>query len=171
MNLLPLTTAIIKEILRLYAPATSARAGEKGFNVRGIDGKDYPTEDCMVWIAASVLSRREHYYPAPNEFFPQRWLPETPFGQVPKDAYRPFERGPRDCIGQELAMVELRILLALTLRRFEFREAYDELDRRLDRKRPSIDSIDRWGGRAYQVFFTTAKPKDGLPMWVNERQL
>jgi len=169
VNSLPLTAAIIKEVLRLYAPATSARSGEKGFSVRGIDGRDYPTEGCMVVVFANILSRGEQYYPAPNSFCPQRWLPDTPYKPVPKDAYRPFEKGPRDCIGQALAEVELKILLALTLRRFDFKEAYDELDRRLGRKRPPIDTVEPAGGRAYQVFFTTAKPKDGLPMWVSER--
>lgn len=35
-------------------------------------------------------------------------------------AYRPFERGPRSCIGQELVIVEMRVVLALTVRRFDF---------------------------------------------------
>lgn len=35
-------------------------------------------------------------------------------------AWRPFERGPRNCIGQELATIEARVVMALVARRFDF---------------------------------------------------
>lgn len=35
-------------------------------------------------------------------------------------AYRPFERGPRNCIAQELVMLEMRVVLLLTVSRFDF---------------------------------------------------
>ena len=96
-------------------------------------------------------------------------MPEkSEFPPIPKNAFRPFEKGPRDCIGQELAMLEARIVLALTLRKFNFKEAYEELDARLGRKPQVFEMMDKVG-RAYQVLWTTAKPKDGLPMWVSER--
>ena len=31
-------------------------------------------------------------------------------------AYQPFSRGPRDCLGQQFALLELRVLLAELLR-------------------------------------------------------
>lgn len=67
-------------------------------------------------------------------------------------------------------MVELRVVLALTARRFDFREAYGELDRRLGRKGNVFKHCEGVGGRAYQILLTAAKPKDGLPVWVTERK-
>lgn len=40
--------------------------------------------------------------------------------EIPASAWRPFERGPRNCIGQELANIEVRVILALVLQRFDF---------------------------------------------------
>jgi hypothetical protein len=67
-------------------------------------------------------------------------------------------------------MLESRIVLALIVRKFDFKEAYGELDRRLGRKPKVFESCEKVGGRAYQILWTTAKPKDGLPMWVTERK-
>lgn len=39
---------------------------------------------------------------------------------IPAGAWRAFERGPRNCIGQELATIEARVVMALVARRFEF---------------------------------------------------
>lgn len=39
---------------------------------------------------------------------------------IPPSAWRPFERGPRSCIGQELANLEVRVILACTVRRYAF---------------------------------------------------
>lgn len=169
-NSLPLTTAIVREIMRLHLPATSVRVGPPGSTVVGRDGKTYPAEGFMVWVNNNITMHDPSIFPSPYEFMPNRFLPDkSPFPPIPKNAYRPFEKGPRDCIGQELAMLESRVVLALILRRFDFEEAYGELDRRLGRKGVVFEECEKIGGRAYQILWTTAKPKDGLPMWVKER--
>ena len=38
----------------------------------------------------------------------------------------PFEKGPRDCLGQQLAIFEMKLALVLTLRFFEFETMYAE---------------------------------------------
>jgi cytochrome P450 len=168
-NALPLTTAIVREIMRVYPPATSVRVGPPGATVTGRDGKSYPTEGFMVWVNNNTTMHDPSIFPHPYEFIPNRFLPEkSPFPPIPKNTYRPFEKGPRDCIGQELAMLEMRVVLALILRKFDFKEAYGELDRRLGRKVKVFEECEKIGGRAYQILWTIAKPKDGLPMWVKE---
>ncbi|OBT88469.1 hypothetical protein VE02_03289 [Pseudogymnoascus sp. 03VT05] len=171
-NALPYTTAIVKETLRLWTPAGSVRvAPKKGSTVVGLDGRSYPAGNCMVWSANNCTMKDANIFPSPYEFIPERHIPDqSTFGPVPKDAYRPFEKGPRDCLGQELAMLETRIILALTLRKFDFKEAYDELDRRIGRTPKEFPVLEKVGGRAYQVLFTAAKGKDGIPMWVSERK-
>ena len=83
-------------------------------------------------------------------------------------AWRPFEHGPRSCIGKELSMLELKIVLCLVARRFRFRIAYDELDDAAAgggaaRKKVKKD-VD--GERAYQV--GKGEPSGFLPCRVRE---
>jgi cytochrome P450 len=140
-------------------------------NLIGKDGKTYPASGFMVWLSNNITMHDPESFPSPYSFIPHRFLPDkSPFPPIPKNAYRPFERGSRDCIGQELAMLESRVVLALTVRRFDFKEAYEELDRRLGRKGKVFEHCAKVGGRAYQILWTTAKPKDGLPVWVTERK-
>lgn len=71
--------------------------------------------------------RNKRFFPRPTHFIPERFIAdETPFPEAElfrnsgRDAWRPFEKGPRNCIGQELAMVELKLVVALTAREFDF---------------------------------------------------
>ena len=56
LNKLPYSVAIIKEILRLYPPGSSARKGQPGFFLN-YNGKQYPTEG--RWL--HLQSHRSHY--------------------------------------------------------------------------------------------------------------
>jgi hypothetical protein len=148
-----------------------ADANDDRTTVVGLDGRTYPADNCMIWSANNCTMKDGTTFPSPYEFIPERHLPDqSTFGPIPKNAYRPFEKGPRDCLGQELAMLETRIVLALTLRKFDFKEAYDELDCRIGRTPKEFPVLEKVGGRAYQVLFTAAKGKDGIPMWVSERK-
>ena len=165
LNLLPYTTAVIKETLRLFPVVSSTRAGEPGYSVADTRGRQYPTDGCLVWSIHHAIHRDPAYWPQPECFLPERWLvaPEDPMYPV-KGAWRAFEHGPRNCIGQELAMLEIKIVMVMTLRRFEVISAYDEWDRL--KKRKGLRSVN--GERAYQVVL--AQPSEGLPCKVKLAQ-
>ncbi|RAQ98712.1 cytochrome P450 [Stemphylium lycopersici] len=61
----------------------------------------------------------------PETFHPERWLPEvysdhsSLFRNDRRDVYKPFSFGPRDCIGRNLASLEMRLILALVLWHFD----------------------------------------------------
>ncbi|TEA11055.1 Cytochrome P450 monooxygenase aflN [Colletotrichum sidae] len=158
------TTAVIKETMRLYTPAGSTRSGIRDFYIQN-QSTSFPTEGCMVYLAGPALHRDPTYYPMPQEFLPERFLPEARpgFPKIPKHAYRPFEQGPRACLGQDLAMLELKILLVMLLWEFDFEPAYPG-------DMSCANGIPGYGERAYQTMMTTAKPKDGLPVVVRPRQ-
>lgn len=76
----------------------------------------------MHQLAAYHSERNFHNARA---YCPQRWLPEelsdpaSPFRDDDHDSCRPFSYGPRNCIGRNLALSELKLILAKILWRFD----------------------------------------------------
>ena len=159
LNQIPNTLAVIKEALRLFPPASSVRDGDANFALTH-DGRQYPTEGCIVWSLHQAMHREPLYWPEPDTFLPERWLVPQGDPLYPvKGAWRPFEFGPRNCIGQELAMLEIKLVLAMTVREFEVQACYEEWDRGKGRWGPTMVN----GEKAYQSAAGTVRPRDGFP--------
>ena len=163
LNELPVTLAVIKETLRLFPPAASVRAGQPGFLLFSSGTKiPFPTEKCLVWSNHYGLHRNPRYWVRPDEFLPERWLVSEGDPLYPvKDAWRPFEKGPRSCIGQELAIAELKVILALTVRELQIEDAYEEWDLQkgtAERERAGVE-----GERAYQYIRNGGHPAELYP--------
>jgi cytochrome P450 len=167
LNKLTYTNAVLKETLRLFPPAGGFRAGAPGVYLYDTKGNKYPTEGTMVWVLHPALQRNPQYWKDAKAFIPERWLvgPEDPLYPV-KGAWRPFEFGKRDCLGQNLAMLDLRISIAMIVRQFDISDAYAEWDQLHPQKRPQM--VD--GERAYQIGNGGAHPADGFPCRVRLRQ-
>lgn len=81
---------------------------------------EYSLDGVMVYNCAIMIQRDPKVFgETANDFVPERWLHEAS-DQIPVPAWRAFERGPRNCIGQELATLEARIVVALVARRYDF---------------------------------------------------
>ena len=158
LNQLPFTVAVIKETLRLFPPSSTTRAGEPGFSIIDSDGRKYPTDGFMVWSHHGTTHRDPSYWPRPASFLPERWLvtPDDLLYPI-KGAWRPFEHGPRNCIGQELTIIELKIVMVMTLREFSIKAAYEGWDPL--KAAASSNTVE--GERAYQVGI--GAPSQGLP--------
>ena len=166
LNQLPFTLAVIKETLRLFPVASSMRLGEPGFSVSAEDGRSYPTEECVVWSSPHAIQRSPDFWPRPDEFLPDRWLVQPGHELHPiKGAWRPFEFGPRNCIGQELALLEMKLVLALVIRQFDFSMPYEEWDQLHPRKGPKHVA----GERAYQA--ANGSPSEEMPCRVRLRDV
>jgi cytochrome P450 len=167
VNKLPYTTAVMKETLRLFPPASTLRQGSPTFtlSIPG-DPKPYPTDGKIVWVIHQAMHRSSSLFPSPDSFIPERFLvlEGDPLYPV-KGAWRPFEWGPRNCIGQEVAMLETRIIMALTVREFEIVPGYEEYDRSA-----GVRSKRLLGERAYQILCGSAKPAQGMPVRVTVRE-
>jgi cytochrome P450 len=165
LNKLSYTTAALKETLRLFPPGSSLRVGNPNFtlSVPGFS-TPFPT-DVTIWIVHHAVHRSKEFWPSPDAFIPERFL--VPKGDTlypGKGAWRPFEVGPRKCIGQELAMLEMKIIMALTVREFEIIPGYEEYDRQSGIKGKTV-----FGERAYQSVRASAKPAQAMPVRVRVR--
>lgn len=142
LSQMPYTSAVIKETLRLHPPAGTARMSPPGSNFQLTlpgSGRQICPDGLVIWINASVVQRDPAVWGATaNDFVPERWL-GSDASSIPAGAWRPFERGPRNCIGQELAMIEAKVMLALVVRKYDFvKTGQGELD--LDAEgRPILD--------------------------------
>lgn len=164
LNQMPYTHAVMKEVLRLYPPGATARRGSPNMILtHPVTGQQYPTDGFLVWSASSLMHRHPDYWERPDEFLPERFLAKEGEPLYPrKNAFRPFELGPRNCIGQELAQLELRAVLAMTLRELDFEPAYEE------------NAPQALGEKAYQVMDVgdiTGHVKDGFPVRVKVRDV
>ena len=93
-----------------------------------------------------------------------------------KEAFRPFGSGPRNCIGQELAMLEMKVILVMTARSFDFELAYDYTDNGTRNKESEKQESGSkkgvkgmYGDLAYQI--GRAQPNDDLPCRVRVRKV
>ena len=119
--------AVLYETLRLYPSATViGRQSIRGHTISTPDGKRkiYIPKDTMVMINTYSLHRREEFWPEPSKFDYKRWMRDPLTGLKPKlphpFAYLPFGAGPRNCIGQNFALIEAKIILAMFLQHCEF---------------------------------------------------
>ena len=105
------TRAVVDESLRLFPPGwvLSRRSAQAD----SIGGRAVPAGTLAI-ISPWLLHRDARSWPHPNDFRPERFLPET--ATRARADYVPFGLGGRLCIGRDFALVELTILLVELLR-------------------------------------------------------
>ncbi|KAI1383010.1 cytochrome P450 [Hypoxylon trugodes] len=166
LNSLRYTTAIIKETLRLHPLGSTLRQGSRGFNIV-YEGTVYPTEGSTVYTSPTAIHYRADLFPRPTEFLPERFLVPEGHSLYPvKNAWRAFELGSTRCIGEELALMELKLALVFTVREMEFE--FDGVGwHDLQGRTTPVDAIG--GERIYRTGNGVGRPKDGMPTRVRLR--
>ena len=120
--------AVINETLRLYPPVPFfVRQSIKAHTLVSSNGnlKMNVPEGAMILVHNYALHRREDHWPRSLEFDYRRWMRDPVTGLKPKlshpFAFLPFAAGSRNCIGQNFAMLEAKIMLAMFVQRCEFK--------------------------------------------------
>lgn len=158
INGLEYTTNVLKETLRMFPIGNSARA-EDATGFLTYQGKQLSTKGQLVTGVQHTMHYDPKIFPNPKKFDPDRFSRDD----VPRNAWRPFERGPRGCLGQTMAMEEMKVTLLLTVRDFDFEcSGVKPTKARV----PWTDMDTMLGDRAFQVLKFEAKPIDGMPMIV-----
>ncbi|KAJ8093191.1 hypothetical protein PM082_020676 [Marasmius tenuissimus] len=116
---LPYLTAVIKESLRLSYGVASPLPRVIGPSGSTIAGVTVPP-GAVVSSATYIVHTNPTIFPDPQEFVPERWLDNREL-----DKYLvAFSKGPRLCLGVNLAWAELYLIFANVFRRLDF-ELYD----------------------------------------------
>src|SRR5882724_2782971 len=108
---------VITESLRLYPPAWMTP--RRVLDDYEIGGYIAPARS-IVMMSQYVMHRDARYFAEPHRFDPERWTPEFK-ATLPKYAYFPFGGGPRGCIGEGFAWMEMILVVATLAQQWKLR--------------------------------------------------
>lgn len=111
------TEQVLLESMRLFPPVYAI--GREALNDCQLGGFHVPRGHTVI-MPQWVLHHDERFFPAPWEFRPERWTDRFKL-DLPKFAYFPFAGGPRVCIGNTFAMMEMALVLAAIAPHFSFK--------------------------------------------------
>ena len=103
LSRLPYVDAVVSESLRKYPPAflTQREITAAEYRIPELD-LTLPKGTFLV-IPIYALHHCDQFFPHPDQFDPDRFLPENRH-QIAPYSYLPFGAGPRNCIGMKLAL-------------------------------------------------------------------
>jgi cytochrome P450 len=117
------TRQVIDEALRLYPPAWVI--GRRPFQDDHL-GEYKVEKGSNVLMFTYGMHRHPKLWERPDDFWPERWETDR-VKNLPRFAYLPFGGGPRICIGNNFALMEMTILLATLAQRFRLVPVSNEL--------------------------------------------
>jgi cytochrome P450 len=111
---LPYTRMVIDEAMRLYPPAWGFSRQALADDELG--GYRLP-RGWLAFVIPYALHRLPAFWPEPETFDPDRFTPERSADR-PKFVYLPFGAGPRQCIGNQFALIEAQLIVATLAREY-----------------------------------------------------
>ncbi|HUK08966.1 MAG TPA: cytochrome P450 [Stellaceae bacterium] len=113
----PYTRQIIEEALRLYPPGwLMTRRALRDDRL----GPYFVPAGTEIYIPPYFIHRNPAYWDRPEEFDPDRFAPDRP-QERHQAAMLAFSTGPRNCIGEFFARVEMQVHLMMTARQLRLR--------------------------------------------------
>ena len=113
---LPYLTQCVKEGLRMYSPVPYVM--RQLTMPLELDGHIIPTNTVVGIPISSVHHNEVVWGEDHDEFKPERFHPDN-IQKMDSHAFIPFSAGPRNCIGQNFAMHEIKVIVARVLQHFE----------------------------------------------------
>ncbi|KAF1813184.1 pisatin demethylase [Eremomyces bilateralis CBS 781.70] len=114
---LPLLNAVINEALRKHPPVPMGLLRAVPTGGKKISGHFLPAKT-VVSVPCHTTHRDPAVFPEPESFSPQRWLEHPNGTDEMRKLYMPFSKGMRNCIGQPMALLTLRLTVASLIKRY-----------------------------------------------------
>lgn len=160
---LPYTDAVIKETMRLFPVGFGVREAEPGMALQS-DGRSLPIDRGLaVCLNGHDLHYNERFFSNPTKFQPERWIEND----IPRSYFRTFGRGLRGCLGQNLATNELKIILMMTVRDYNFECADIQPNAKPRTVHTDWDTV--FGDNVFQELGMEAKPRGKVMMVAKKR--
>jgi cytochrome P450 len=142
---LPYTRMVVDESMRLYPPAWGFSRQALADDTLG--GFRLP-RGWLAFVVPYVLHRLPTYWTDPDTFDPERFSAERSADR-PKFVYLPFGAGPRQCIGNQFALIEANLSVATLAQRYRL-------------KLVPGHRVEPWP-------LITLRPRYGMPMTIERR--
>lgn len=108
------TTAVVQEVLRLYPSMWALpREAQRDDHFGGY----LLPKGVTVVISPYITHRHPMFWDDPSSFDPGRFSPDRSVGRHPQ-AYVPFGYGPRRCVGEHYALMQLTLVTAMVAQRY-----------------------------------------------------
>ncbi|KAF0329915.1 hypothetical protein GQ607_002682 [Colletotrichum asianum] len=124
---LPYLQAVLEETLRFFPPAPNALPRITPPEGNLVLGKRVPG-NTVLSVPHWAMYHSSSNFSRPDEFIPNRWLDDPQFASDRKECMNVFSFGPRNCIGKNLAYVEMRMFLARVIWNFDIELAAESMD-------------------------------------------
>ncbi|KAH9107628.1 hypothetical protein AeMF1_017077 [Aphanomyces euteiches] len=122
------TQAVIQETMRLNSTSRLDSAHSQGKDLFHVHATN-TSKGTTIYMNMAAMHRNPKYWSKPEAFIPNRFVEGTPEwnadlalrgGKPHAFHYMPFSFGNKSCIGQRFAMVEMQVIVATLLSKYEF---------------------------------------------------
>lgn len=118
---LPYFQAVLQETMRIW-PSVSGHQERINYKEDTIISGHHVPKGTEIASSIMYITHDERNFHKPNEFIPERWI--DPDCKDNLAASQPMSTGPRQCIGQNLAWLEMRLIISNLLWKYRL-EPYD----------------------------------------------
>lgn len=118
LNKMKYMEMVLNEVLRVHSPAVFIdRLCTKNFTLNDDKLSLEFVKGDHLWIPIYCFHYNAEYFPEPEKFDPARFSDENK-GNINSAHFVPFGQGPRQCIGNRFAQMEVKVLIYYLLRNF-----------------------------------------------------